>query len=81
MVKNVVARLYHSLIKVEPMRLYSHDAAGFRDDLGIMQLRRLLLEVLERTDDAEARLGIVRLLMRWGVTRASSEDLLLASKL
>lgn len=51
MVKNIVSRLYHALHKVEPSRLFSHDAAGFRDDLGHMQLRSLLLEVLERTDD------------------------------
>ena len=43
-------------------------------------MRRILLTVLERTDDQEARQLIVRLLLKWGVIRASAEDLLLAAQ-
>ena len=49
--KNVVDRLVHSTMRVEPQRLFSNDAASFNDDLCHMQMRRILLAVLERTDD------------------------------
>ena len=78
--KNVVDRLLHSMLRMEPRSLFSDDAASFNDDLCHMQMRRILLTVLERTDDQEARQLIVRLLLRWGVIRASAEDLLLAAQ-
>jgi hypothetical protein len=79
--KNVVARLLHSTLRVEPQRMFSQEASSFSDDLSHMQMRRILLTVLGKTDDGEARSLIVRLLLRWGVIRASSEDLLLAAQL
>ena len=80
-IKNMVSRMYHSLLDTVPMRHFSTDAAGIRDDIGQMQLRKLLLTALERVEDNEARYLIVRLILRFGVTRASSEDLLIAAQL
>ena len=73
--------MYHSLLDVAPMRHFSYDAVGIRDDLAQMQLRKLLLTALERIEDNEARYLIVRLILRFGITRASAEDLLIAAQL
>ena len=78
--KNVVDRLLHATMRIDPQRLFSSEAASFSDDLCHMQMRRILLSVLERSEDQEARQLIVRLLLRWGVVRASAEDLLLAAQ-
>ena len=67
-------------MRIDPQRLFSSDAASFSDDLCHMQMRRILLSVLERSEDQEARQLIARLLLRWGVVRASAEDLLLAAQ-
>ena len=45
-----------------------------------MQLRRILLAMIEQVE-GPARELTVKLLFRWGMIRASAEDLLLAAQL
>ena len=78
-VKNTVQRLLAASEKILPQKLFSVEAKGFKEDLVYMQLRRLLVAVIEQ-DVGETRALSVKLLLRWGLMRASAEDLLLAAQ-
>ena len=77
-VKETVMRLLEASEKITAQKLFSVEAKGFRDDLVYMQLRRLLVTVIEQ-DAGETRALSVKLLLRWGLMRACAEDLLLAA--
>ena len=76
----MVQRLLDASEKVSPQKLFSCEARGFRDDLQYLQLRRVLLKYIEQAEGV-AREQSIRLLLRWGLIRASAEDLLLAAQL
>ena len=77
-VKETVQRLLAASERISPQKLFSTEAKGFSDDLQYLQLRRVLVRTVEQTD-GELREMAIRLLLRWGLIRASSEDLLLAA--
>ena len=78
-VKETVQRLLAASEKVSPQKLFSTQPKGFSDDLQHMQLRRILVAMIEQVE-GPARELTVKLLLRWGLIRASAEDLLLAAQ-
>ena len=80
LVQDAVQKLLDSSEKIAPAALFSCEAKGFKDDLQYMTLRRILLKYVEQADGL-ARDLTIKLLLRWGLIRASAEDLLHAAQL
>lgn len=81
----VKSTIQHLLVTCENMgdkSLFSVDHKGFQDDLIHQKLRSIVLAVLNSEQaDTELKTLCVKLILRWGIVRASGEDLLLAAQL
>lgn len=80
LVRETVLRLLHASNKIEPQKMFRTDVSSFTSDLKHMNLRRVLMYALEHGEES-LKAPIVKLLFRWGMVRASAEDLMLASQL
>ena len=78
--KATLERLMASSENLSPQALYSREPESFAEDLQFMQLRRILTNAIHFGDQKVRELGL-QALCRFGVTRASAEDLLLAVQL
>ena len=84
LVKSTVQHMLVTLEKMPEKSLFSVDHKGFQDDLLYQKLRKILMAILESSEqeaDEELKTLCLRLILRWGIVRASAEDLLLAAQL
>ena len=82
MLKNTLKRILDASKNILAKKLYKSDSQGFMEDLQHQKLRRIILEALDQiSDDAELQVLATRVFLRWGLIRASPEDLLLAASL
>ena len=82
LVKSMVQQLLDASEKIAPQSLFGTTQQNFEEDLVHQRIRKMLLSVIfSDQKDGELDELCVRLLLRFGMARASAEDLLLAAQL
>lgn len=82
LVKSMVQQLLASSAKIAPQSLFGTTQQNFEEDLVHQRIRKMLLSVIfSDQPDGELDELCIRLLLRFGMARASAEDLLLAAQL
>lgn len=80
--KSTVSQLLALTETMEPVKKFELKATTLSQDFIHEKLRRVVLSAIERADtDPKTRELSIKLLLRWGLLRASAEDLLLAARL
>lgn len=81
-VKGTLQHLLVTCEKIAPNSLFSVDHQGFQDDLVYLKLRQIVMSLVNSDNvDLDLKTICVKLLLSWGLARASAEDLLLATQL
>ena len=82
LVKSMVQQLLAASAKIAPQSLFGTTQQNFEEDLVHQRIRKMLLSVIfSDQKDGELDELCIRLLLRFGMARASAEDLLLAAQL
>ena len=78
--RSTVEQLLATSKSLGAAKLFSTEAAGFREDLQHMKLRKVLVKAIQSDKTPkDLRELSVKLLLRMGLVRASAEDLLRAA--